>query len=392
MGVKKSNDVVYVKESTVRKVERGFPWLQRSDCRWPDGIVPGSVMEIRTQEERVLGMGMVNPKARFPVKMLSQTTNPIDEKFFRERLDRAWAYRDVLEIDSNARRWVHGEADGLPGLIVDWLDGHAVIQVRNLGMERLKPIWLPIVAERCVSVFEKSDMAGREEEGMGDYIRQLHGVTPDRVEITEDGVKFLVPIRDGLKTGHFLDQRNSKRRLAELVKPGDKVLDCFCYTGGFSLAAGMKGATCFGVDVNPVAVESARENARLNGLQIPYIQGNAFDYLVDSAAGLGPYDWIILDPPAIAKTKDKRDSLKWGIWKLVNDAIPVLAPGGRLVVCACTAQMSVDACWDVIQLAAGDRGVRMVLEEVTLQDLDHPAAAHFPQSLYLKCLWVRRAE
>jgi 23S rRNA (cytosine1962-C5)-methyltransferase len=280
----------------------------------------------------------------------------------------------------------------MPGLIVDWLDGHAVIQVRNLGMEKLKPLWLPILIERCESVFEKSDMAGREEEGMGDYVRQLHGVTPDRVEIVEDGVQYSVPVRDGLKTGHFLDQRNSKRRLADRVRHGDKVLDCFCYTGGFSLAAGLKGATCFGVDVNPVAMEVARENAKLNGLEIPFIQGNAFDYLSDSAAGLGPYDWIILDPPAIAKTKDKRDSLKWGIWKLVNDAIPILAPGGRMVVCACTAQMSVDACWDVIQLSAGDRGVRVVLEEVTLQDLDHPAAAHFPQSLYLKCLWVRRLD
>ena len=388
----KEGSVVYVKESAVRKVERGFPWLQRSDVKLPGGLVAGSVMEIRSEEERVLGMAMVNPGARFPVKIVARERVEIGEAFLREKLDRAWEYRQSLGLNSNAFRWVHAEADGLPGLIVDWLDGHAVIQVRNLGMEKLKPIWLPILVERCESVFERSDMVGREEESMGDYVRQLHGTTPDRVEILEEGVKYAVPVRDGLKTGHFLDQRNSKRRFGELVKEGDRVLDCFCYTGGFSLTAGLKGAVCFGVDVNPVAMEAARVNARLNGLEIPFIQDNAFDYLVNSAAGLGPYDWIILDPPAIAKTKEKRDSLKWGLWTLVNDAIPVLAPGGRMVVCACTAQMSVDACWDVIQLAAGDRGVRLVLEEVTLQDLDHPAVAHFPQSLYLKCFWVRRVD
>ena len=381
--------VVYVKSSAIRKVERGFPWLQRSDVRLPGKLEAGSIYELRNDDERPLGMAFVNSAARFPVKVLTSEKEPINEEFFRRRLNEAWEYRQNLNLSSNSFRWVHGEADGLPGLIVDYFNGHAVIQVRNLGMEKQKGQWLPVLAERCKSVFERSDMTGREDEGLGEYVRQLIGQTPDRIEINENDIKYLVPVRDGLKTGHFLDQRNSKSRLASRIKPGDRVLDCFCYTGGFSLAASQKGATCFGVDVNPVAVQICRENAKLNGLEIPYIQDNAFDYLENSAAGMGPYDWIILDPPAIAKTKDKRDSLKWGLWKLVNDSIPLLSKHGHLVVCACTAQMSVDACWEIIQLAAGDRGATLILEEVTLQDLDHPAASHFPQSLYLKCLWVR---
>jgi 23S rRNA (cytosine1962-C5)-methyltransferase len=224
---------------------------------------------------------------------------------------------------------------------------------------------------------------------MDELIRPLAGEVPDRVEIEEDGLKYVVPIKRGLKTGHFFDQRNSHRRLADRVAAGDRVLDLFCYTGGFSLAAAQKGAVCFGVDTMGEALDIARENARLNGVEVPFVTGNAFEYLLESAAALGPYDWVILDPPAIAKTKDKRDSLKWGLWKLVHDAIPVVKPGGHLVVCACTAQMGIEACWEVIQLAAGDRRARVILEEVTFQDLDHPAVASFPPSLYLKCLWVR---
>lgn len=365
--------------------------MQRSDVRWQEDIEPGSqVIILPRVGSHWLGVGMLNQKARFPLKVLSREVVEIDEAFFRGRLDRAWSYRQSLDLESNAYRWVHGEADGLPGLIVDFFAGHAVVQVRNLGMERLKEAWLPVLAERCLSVFERSEMQGRKEEGMDAFEGQLFGETPDRVEISERGLRYSVPLKEGLKTGHFLDQRNSRYRLAEQVKKGDRVLDLFCYTGGFSLAAAAAGADCVGVDIKYVPIQCAEANAKLNGLQASFVQANAFDYLVETAEGC--YDWIILDPPAIAKTKDKRDSLKWGIWKLVHDALPLLAPGGRVVVCACTWQMGIEDCWETVQLAAGDQGVRVALEAVTIQDLDHPSVAEFPQSLYLKCLWVRRLD
>ncbi|MBL8067091.1 MAG: class I SAM-dependent rRNA methyltransferase [Armatimonadetes bacterium] len=382
--------VVTVKGSAIRKLQRGYPWLQRSDVRWESDVAPGSLAELCGADGTRLGMGLVNPGARYPVKILRLGDGGVDGAFFRDRLDRAWDYRQTIDLESDAFRWAHGEADGLPGLIVDFFAGHAVVQVRNLGMEKLKPVWLPILAERCESVFERSDMQGRKEEGMEEFSGQLAGETPERIEIRERGLRYLVPAKDGLKTGHFLDQRNSRAHLAKQVRQGDRVLDLFCYTGGFSLAAASAGADCLGVDIKQLPVLCGQANAQLNGLTVEFVQANAFDYLAESAEG--GYNWIILDPPAIAKTRDKRDSLKWGIWKLVHDALPHLNPGGRVVVCACTWQMGIEDCWDVVQLAAGDCGVKVALEAVTLQDRDHPAVAEFPQSLYLKCLWVRRME
>lgn len=386
----KAKKVVVLRNGARRKYEKGFPWFQRNDVRMPDELGQGELVQLEGQDGSFLGVGMANRGARFPVKILTTEDRAIDADFFRERLDAAWEYRVGMDLESNAWRWVHGEADGLPGLIVDWFDGHVAVQVRNAGMERLKDIWAPVLAERAKSVYERSDMAGRKEEGLEDVNGQLSGETPDRVEIFERKLKYLVPIKDGLKTGHFLDQRNSRYRLTERVKAGEKVLDLFCYSGGFSLAACAAGANSLGVDLKYVAVETGKANAAANGFEISFVQANAFDFLAQEAGAHGPYDWVILDPPAIGKTKETRDSLKWGVWKLVHDALPLLAANGKMLVCACTWQMNVEDCWEVIQLAAGDQGVRVVLEEVTLQDLDHPAVAHFPQSLYLKCLWVRR--
>src|SRR5262249_38774439 len=155
----------------------------------------------------------------------------------------------------------------------------------------------------------KSEMAGREEEGLSPVTGVLSGEVPDVIDTVEGGLKFSVPISAGLKTGHYLDQRQSKHLFGERVRAGQKVLDCFCYTGGFALEAARSGALAYGVDLHSVALEAARQNAKANGLEAVFVQANAFDYLETDA--LGPYDWIVLDPPAIAKTADKRDSLKW---------------------------------------------------------------------------------
>lgn len=139
-----------------------------------------------------------------------------------------------------------------------------------------------------------------------------------------------------------------------------------------------------------VAVEGARRNLRLNGLEAPVVQANVFEYLESGAEALGPYDWIVLDPPAIAKTREKRDSLKWAVWKLVYGALPLLRSGGSLVVCTCTYQLSIQETAEACRLAAGDRGCRLALDAVTLQGEDHPAVVSFPEGLYLKCLWLRK--
>jgi 23S rRNA (cytosine1962-C5)-methyltransferase len=363
----------------------------REEVRRVEGGGEAGLCRVQDNEGNLLGVGTYNPKSRFPVRMLSLEDERIDEAFFAKRFSQCVDFRNRVIEGTNSCRLVFSEADRLPGLIVDQYGPHLVVQVRSMVMEMLKPIWLPALIEEsgAESIIEKSEMAGREEEGLEPYVAQLFGETPDRVEVEETDLLFESLIQDGLKTGFYLDQRNSRRMLGALVQPGDKVLDCFCYTGAFSLYAAREGAHVTGVDIHTVAIEQAKKHAKDNDLKAEFIEANAFDYLSAGADGHGKYDWIILDPPAIAKTYSKRDSLKWAVWKLVHAAIPLLKPGGRLLVCSCSYQLSQQLLLDQSRLASSDHGKGLVLEEVTFQDLDHPAPLWFPEALYLKSAWLR---
>jgi len=383
---------VKLKPGKEKKLRNYYPWVHKGEGFWEAGIEPGSLVEVQTDTGDFVGIGTINQQNRFPVRMLTLNNEAIDQEFFAKRLKTLWDQRVAFGFDSNAFRWVYSEADYLPGLIVDRFGDHAIVQVRTLGMERLRAAWAGALEsfEGIESAYERSDMSGRRDEGLSDLAQPLFGETPEVIEIHEGPLKFAVSAKEGLKTGHFLDQRNSRQVLARRVKPGDNVLDCFCYTGGFSIAAAQSGATSLGVDIHPVAIEIAQRNAELNGVEVPFIEANAFEFLEDGAGSFAPFDWIILDPPAIGKTRDTRDSLKWAIWKLVHHALPHLKVGGTVVVCACANQMSIADVADVCRIAAADQGMRLALDDVTLQDQDHPAPLNFPEALYLKCLWLRR--
>ncbi len=380
--------VVHLKKGKERKVRNFYPWIQRGECR-AEGVEDGALAQLVDHEGKFLAWGHYNAKSRFHFRVLSTANEPIDEAFFHRRFREALARREGLIEGTDSLRIVHGEADGLPGLIVDRYDRWLVVQVRSLGMEGMKALWLPalMAATGAEGAYERSEMAGREEEGLGPQAGLLAGAVPPEVTMHEDGLKFLVPLHTGLKTGFYLDQRNTRRALAARIRPGQKVFDGFCYTGSFALHAARAGATVYGIDINRDAIEVARRNAAVNGLEAVFVEANAFEYLTTDA--LGPYDWIVLDPPAIAKTESKRDSLKWAIWRLVHEALPLLKPGGRIVVCNCSYQLNLNETIEVCRLAASDRARPIYLEGVTLQDLDHPALAQFPESLYLKCVWLR---
>lgn len=384
---------VRLKEGRDKKIRNHYPWVQKEEVAQTIDVQNGQLTTLLDHEGNFLAIGTYNAQSRFPVKVLTLQKESVDETFFLNRIKAAKTRRKSLLDHTNAYRLLFAEADGLPGLIVDQYADHLVTQVRSLGMETLAPLWLPALAEvsQAKSILERSDMAGRAEEGLPETVRPLHGETPDIVSINEDGLRLDIPVRTGLKTGYYLDQRNSRRRLADLVRPGDKVLDCFCYSGGFALHASRAGAHAVGVDIHEVALETARNNACLNNLEIPFVQANAFEFLESGADALGPFDWIILDPPAIAKTESKRDSLKWAIWNLVHRALPLLKPGGTLLVCNCSYQLTLENTLKTCRLAASDVGDQLYLDAVTFQDIDHPAPLAFPEALYLKCLWLRKA-
>jgi 23S rRNA (cytosine1962-C5)-methyltransferase len=375
-----------------KKLQHGYPWVQRGEISEVLGApTPGALVRIVNFRNETLGIGTYNPQSRFPVRLLTTADEPIDRAFFERRLEHALRHRQRVVQDTNAMRLVFSEADGLPGLIVDQYADYLVVQVRTMGMERLRELWLPTLIEQLEpkGVIERSEMASRAEEGLEPFAGVLHGDAPELIEIEESGLTFLVPTDAGRKTGFYLDQRENRRRLAAQVRPGERVLDLFCYTGAFALYAARAGAHAVGVDILPDAIDLAEVHARRNRLEAHWIVENAFDWLPQAAEQGAQFDWIVLDPPAIAKRQDQKDSLRWAIWKLVYNALPLLTEGGRLVVCSCAYQLSLTEMLDTVRLAATDRAIPLFLEEITFQAPDHPYLMQFPESLYLKCLWAR---
>lgn len=375
-----------------KKLLHGYPWVQRGEIAEVSGApTPGALVRVLSFRGELLGIGTYNPNSRFPVRLLTLHDEPIDRAFFETRLERAIRLRQRVVHDTNAMRVLFSESDGVPGLIVDQYADYLVVQVRTLGMERLKSLWLPVLIERLEpkGIVERSEMAGRAEEGLEPFAGTLHGEVPELIEIEESGLLFLVPTDAGRKTGFYLDQRENRRRLAQRVRPGERVLDLFCYTGAFALYAARAGASAIGVDILSDAIDLARIHAQRNHLPAEWVVENAFEWLPQAAEQGMRFDWIVIDPPAIAKRQDQKDSLRWAIWKLVYHALPLLAPGGQMVVCSCAYALGISDMMDTVRLAATDRNTPIYLEDLTFQAPDHPYLLQFPESLYLKCLWVR---
>lgn len=387
MSAREPRASVIVKSSRAGRVLSGYPWIAREDVKQLVGKhEAGEIVAVTTEDGRPLGTATYNPDARFALRFLDRAVRTIDKEWFIERLFAARARRRVT--DTNSWRILFAEADGVPGLIVDRFDGWLVVQVRSLGMERLKGLWLPalISCEAPKGILERSDMEGRQEEGMGDCVEVLYGEIPDRIEVVEGGISYICPTRGGLKTGFYVDQRDCRLKLRGLVGQGDRVLDVCCYTGGFALNAAKAGADATGIDILPEAVELARENAVLNQLDAKFVEANAFEWLETAD---GRYDTILLDPPAIAKTSAEKDALKSAVYKLAHLAIPRLRCGGMLVVFSCSYQLGVEALLETVRGAANSHGRPLYVDDVTLQPTDHPYLAQFPESLYLKGVWCR---
>lgn len=372
-----------------KKIRARYPWVQREEVSSAEKCPTGGLARLESSAGEFLAIGTFNEESRFPFRVLTLQDEAIDVQFFRRRIRESLARRQEVE-GTDSMRVLFSEADGTAGLIVDKFGDTLVVQVRTAGMERLRHSWLEALQMEFEPgcIYEKSDMEGRKEEGLDLRVGSLQGKLPKPVLVNESGIAFEAPVETGLKTGFYLDQRDTRRRLAERIKPGQRVLDAFSYVGGFGLYGARAGAEVLGLDLHEPSVAAARRNAKRNELAAEFQVANVFEWL--QAGGDGRrFDWIVLDPPAISKTRDKRDSLKWAIWKLVYHSIDSLAPGGRMVVCSCTYQLGLNEMMDTVRLAAGDRSKSAFLEEITVQSPDHPILAAFPESWYLKCAWVR---
>ncbi len=296
---------IYLKKGKERKVRNLYPWVYRDEVR---KIEEGDVVaDVFSHEGVFVGRGLYSKGARIVWRFLSREYDPIDRNFFVRRVEEALNRRG--KINSTAFRVVFSESDFLGGLMVDRYNDGLVIQVRSRGMEEVKGTVIDALTEALSPsfIYERSDMESRRYEGLEPVKGPVLGDVPDRLTITENGINFYVDVVNGLKTGFYLDQRRSREYVADLIDEGMEVLDLFSYTGGFSVYAALRGGRVLAVDTKEEALDLARENARLNGVEIRTLRYDAFKFLGETE---DVYDVIIADPPAISKRKDERKKQK----------------------------------------------------------------------------------
>lgn len=374
-----------------REERRQHPWIYRSEIAEITGNpAPGDVVDVVDARGRFIGRGYWNPRSQIAIRILTRDLGvKIDEAFFRERLQAALAYRRTVVEDTNAYRLVNAEADFLPGLVVDRYGEYLVVQTLTLGVERFKPLIVSLLAEMIspAGIYERNDVSVRELEGLPLTKGILHGTCPAEVPFTEYGLSFWADIANGQKTGFFLDQRENRRAVARYAR-GARVLDCFCYAGGFTVHAAAAGAAeVVAVDISGAALGFAARHAAANGVadRCRFVEANAFDYLRSLVAAGKRFDLVVLDPPSFTKTKDAVPGALRGYKEINLRALKLLSAGGYLVSCSCSYHVTEDLFLAAIAAAARDARRELRLVELRRQAKDHPMLLAAPETYYLKC-------
>jgi 23S rRNA (cytosine1962-C5)-methyltransferase len=391
---------VPVKPGVGRHVRAGHPWVFRKALAHAPKIPPGSVVDL-VDGNRFVGRGYFDPYSAIAVRVLTlDPQEAVDQAFFERRAAQALASRQQLVdlSDTNAFRLIHGEGDLLPGVIVDLYDGWAVLKLYSAGLTPHRPLIVRAL-ERTVPGLK--GVVGRDEVGRDDVDvddergtgRMLAGTrAPQPLAITERGVRFLVDVYAGQKTGFFLDQRENRCLVRRLSK-GLDVLNCFSFSGGFSVNAALGGASrVFSVDQDADAIALARENFKLNGVDPnahDFLAADVFD-LLDSFKQEGrKFDLIVLDPPAFAKSQKAVEGAIAGYASLNRQALALLKPGGLLCTASCSARVSAEAFFDAVREGASNAGVDLTLVEERYQPADHPVRLQFREGRYLKFFVLR---
>ncbi len=372
-----------------KRVYTRHPWIFRSDIARVEGsFTPGDIVSVFSDRGRFLARAFYNPMSQIALRVMSWQDEEIDRDFIFRRVHEAVEYRRAF-ADLGSCRLIFAESDRLPAMIADAFGDVIVIQCLALGMERFKQdVVDALVAElHPRGVWERNDVPVRRLEGLEMTTGLLYGSVPDRVEMKENGIRFLVDVKEGQKTGFFLDQKENRAAIAPFVR-GKKVLDCFTHTGSFALHAGHYGAReVIGVDISGYACEFATENARLNGLEdrVRFVEANAFDLLAEESRKGEKYDVIILDPPAFTKTRAAVDSALRGYKEINLRAMKMVEPGGYLVTCSCSQHVLPEMFRKMVSDAARDARVVLRQVEFRTQGKDHPILPAAPETEYLKC-------
>ena len=385
---------IVLKPGREGRLLRGHPWVYGGEIDQVDGSPnPGEIVDLLDARGAFLARGYFNPHSQIRVRVLSFEQEPIDEGFLRRRLQQAIDRRILLSIPSNAYRLVYSEADLLPGLILDRYGPYLVVQFLTFGIDLRQAPILSLLQDLLspLGIYARNDLSFREKEGLPLGKGVLWGEVPNQIRIEEGDLSFWADVKEGQKTGFFLDQRENRLVLRGLCQDR-RVLDCFCYSGAFSLqAANFGAASVLGLDISESAVALAQENARLNGLEgrCHFRTGNAFDELRALERKGEGFDLIILDPPAFTKSKQAIEPALRGYKEINLRALKLLESGGILLTCSCSYHLSSELFLAMLEEAAADAGRAIHLLEFRTQARDHPILLGVPETHYLKCAMLR---
>ena len=372
-----------------KRTEYGHPWIYRSDIQNVEGSYnPGDIVDIYNSRNKFLGRGYINLKSQIAIRIMTYEHEEVNYGFLYNRIKSAWEYRQRV-ADPLSCRVVFAESDFLPALVVDKFNDILVVQTTSLGMEKYKTQIVDILNDliKPSGIYERNDIPVRELEGLEQIKGFLSKEFDTQVEMTENGIKFMVDVENGQKTGYFLDQKENRAALKPFVKDA-KVLDCFSHTGSFALHAAYYGASeVLGIDISEHAVGFATRNAKLNGLDgtCRFEAANTFDRLRDYYDSGEKFDTVILDPPAFTKTKGALEGALRGYKEINLRAMKIIKSGGFLVSCSCSHHVDSELFMDILYNAAIDSKRKVRLVEYRSQAKDHPVLLASEETEYLKC-------
>jgi 23S rRNA (cytosine1962-C5)-methyltransferase len=378
-------------------LQHGHLWIFSGALQQPPHWVePGGLVDVKSATGQFIARGYYNPRTDIAIRILTRKQEEaIDEDFLRRRVTEAVALRQVFPDDvTNAFRLINAEGDGLPGLVVDRYAEVLVAQIHTLGMERLRPQLLEALMESTGThgILLRNDGQARQREGMDvEEPAVVAGAVPTQVTIRENNVLFTVDPWEGQKTGFFLDQRDKREALRKYVR-GGQVLNCFSYTGGFSIYAAQSKGQVVSVDISAPAIEAARAHFVLNGLdpsQHEFHIANVFDYLEEARQEGKQFDVVVLDPPAFAKTQGARNQALNAYRRLNLLGMQVLRPGGILLTCSCSGAVGMDDLLGILGQSSQRLGRSVQLLESFTHGVDHPIHLAMPETAYLKAIFCR---
>lgn len=382
--------VVTITHRGEERARSGHPWIYKSDIAKTDAS-GGDTVRVLGTRGRIVGQAFYSDRSEISLRLLTRGDVAVDRALWRSRLAQAIRFRESLHIDATAYRLVHGEADLLPSLIVDRYGDYLVMQALSQGVDRLLPDFAQLFVEllQPAGILARNDPRVRLLEGLEQRVDVLHGTVPDQIEIREGTVSYLVDPYRGQKTGLFLDQRENRIAAAQYAR--GRLLDAFSYNGGFALALAPQCEEVTAIDISEDAVARIRMNAERNGLANVQARAmNVFDELRELERRGERFDTIVLDPPAFAKNKASLQKALSGYNEINLRALKLLAPGGFLVTCSCSYNVSEGDFAEVLASAAVDAHADVAVVEKRMQGRDHPVLMTVPETYYLKCFILRK--